>query len=105
MKTLHIIFNVSARSGKTRKLWRELKGILKEREIDFKAYRTLREGHATQIARELSLLADEAVYIAVLGGDGTPCGPDRRFVIFEQCVRDSKVEDIFLSATFDRGKA
>ena len=44
MKTLHIIFNVSARSGKTRKLWRELKGILKEREIDFKAYRTLREG-------------------------------------------------------------
>lgn len=71
MKTLHIIFNVSARSGKTRKLWRELKRILKEREIDFKAYRTLREGHATQIARELSLLADEAVYIAVLGGDGT----------------------------------
>ena len=62
MKTLHIIFNVSARSGKTRKLWRELKGILKEREIDFKAYRTLREGHATQIARELSLLADEAVF-------------------------------------------
>lgn len=71
MKTLHIIFNVSARSGKTRKLWRELKSTMKEREIDFKAYRTLRAGHATQIARELSLLDEEAVYIAVLGGDGT----------------------------------
>lgn len=71
MKTLHIIFNVSARSGKTRALWREVKKTLQERAVAFQAYRTLREGHATQIARTLCELPDEAVYIAVLGGDGT----------------------------------
>lgn len=71
MKTLHIIYNISARSGKTRLIWRELKKLLTEQKIDFQAHRTLREGHATQITRSLCALPDPAVYIAVLGGDGT----------------------------------
>ncbi len=67
----HLIVNTSGGSGGTRKTWQQVKKLLDERRIDYRAYRTTGKGSATRIAAKLTALPDKRVNIIVVGGDGT----------------------------------
>ena len=67
----YFIVNTSGGSGKTSAKWREVKELIEERRIEYKAYRTTGKGSATRIAAKLSSLRENPVNIIVVGGDGT----------------------------------
>ncbi|MBO4290160.1 MAG: diacylglycerol kinase family lipid kinase [Lachnospiraceae bacterium] len=69
---LHFIVNPASRSGKGKKIWKELLPTIKHSSIQYDVHMTEGEGHATRLAAELSEKADGAVdaYV-VTGGDGT----------------------------------
>lgn len=67
----YFIVNTHARTGNAGYIWDEVKAVLKKEEISYKAFETSFEGHATELARELTKDAVESVNIVILGGDGT----------------------------------
>lgn len=67
----YFIVNTHARTGKAANVWNEVKVVLRKHAVEYKAYVTSFEGHATELAKELSSLPDDKVYIIILGGDGT----------------------------------
>lgn len=66
----HFIVNPNARSGLGKKVWKELEAVLKKENIQYKAYFTKYQKHATLITREITSGEDEQTVVA-LGGDGT----------------------------------
>ena len=50
----YFIVNVSARTGKAASIWDEVKQVLKNRGVDYKAYKTQGQAHATSLAREIT---------------------------------------------------
>lgn len=68
---LYFIVNRCAGTGKGEEVWKLAKKCLKESVIEYKAYDTKYEGHATKIATKLCELPVDKVAIVVVGGDGT----------------------------------
>lgn len=64
------IINPNARSGLGQKTWNELEEILKERGVEYQAFFTKYQRHATQIVTDLTSDGEEHTIVA-LGGDGT----------------------------------
>ena len=69
---LHFIINPTSRSGKGKKVWKELLPTVKNSSIQYDVHMTEGPGHAGRLAAQLSKEADGAVdaYV-VTGGDGT----------------------------------
>ena len=67
----YFIVNVSARTGKAAAIWDEVKQVLKNRGVDYKAYKTQGEAHATRLAREITSRTEGETTLIVVGGDGT----------------------------------
>ena len=69
---LHFIVNPTSRSGKGKKIWKELLPIVKHSSIEYDVHMTEGPGDAARLAAQLSENADRAVdaYV-VTGGDGT----------------------------------
>lgn len=68
----YFIINPQSRSGKGRRIWKEVKRCLDKRNISYEACLTEGAGHARAIAQEItSTPKGDDVIIVVLGGDGT----------------------------------
>ncbi len=65
----HIIVNPNGGKGKSLKALKTVEEILKKNSAEYIVHMTERQGHATEIAKELSALPDSK--ILVLGGDGS----------------------------------
>ena len=48
------IVNPNSRSGLGRKVWNEVESVLKEKQIEYQAYFTKYQRHATKIVEELT---------------------------------------------------
>ncbi len=68
---IYFIVNITARTGKSRAIWMEMKEILENRGIEYKAFQTRYAGHATDLARKISSLPEDRIYLITVGGDGT----------------------------------
>lgn len=68
---IYFIVNQTARTGKSRQVWAEIRTILKEKNVDYKAFRTKYKGHATELARQISNLPEASIRLVIVGGDGT----------------------------------
>ena len=66
----NFIVNPNARSGLGQRVWKQLEGILKNRNVEYRVYFTEYQKHATSITREITSGDDEQIVVA-LGGDGT----------------------------------
>lgn len=66
----HFIVNPNASSRKGMKIWKQLYKELKKKEVEFRVYFTIWRGHATKLAREISVNYAPCTIVAV-GGDGT----------------------------------
>lgn len=67
----YFIVNTQARNGNAEYIWNIVKDVLKREEIQYKAFETSFEGHATELAQKLCHIDEEKVNIIILGGDGT----------------------------------
>ncbi|MBQ0052357.1 MAG: diacylglycerol kinase family lipid kinase [Treponema sp.] len=65
----HFIVNIRGGSGKAFLKWKKIVRLLKEKNVEYKAHITQYQGHASEIARELSS-GSETVNLIVIGGDG-----------------------------------
>lgn len=68
---LYFIVNQTARTGKGGQLWKEVKKVLSDKGVEYKAFRTVRAGHAGEIANKISNLKEDVKSLVVIGGDGT----------------------------------
>ena len=68
---IYFIVNNTARTGKSRAIWQQMKEVLESRQVHYKAYQTKYAGHATELARKISSLPEERIYLITVGGDGT----------------------------------
>lgn len=70
---LYFVINEKSRSGKGAAVWKEVKRVLKEREIPYQAWTTAYEGQAISLTENIckQSVADDDVCIIALGGDGT----------------------------------
>lgn len=64
------IVNPNARSGLGHQIWKTLEPVIKEHNVEYKAYYTKYQTHATTLAREITSQHDHCTLV-VLGGDGT----------------------------------
>lgn len=67
----YFIVNLTSRTGKTKKSWRQIKEELNRREIPYKAYLSQYAGHVTELAKMICNKEDEDICLIVVGGDGT----------------------------------
>lgn len=68
----YFIVNVASRTGKSRKIWRQLEAELKERKVPYRAFLTKYKGHAGELAEKLTeKYQEEEISLVVVGGDGT----------------------------------
>lgn len=65
-----IIINPKSKSGLGIKVWQKVEAVLKEKDIDYKAFFTESSVHASKLAHEITLAPGEHKLI-VMGGDGT----------------------------------
>lgn len=68
---IHFIVNKTARTGRGGRVWAQVEARLRAEGVAYRAYETQGPGHATRLAGEISRLPGEAVFLVVLGGDGT----------------------------------
>lgn len=68
---IYFIVNEGARTGRAAEVWKQVRGLLKEKGIAYKAYETKHKGHATSLAAHIAALPRDVIYLVVLGGDGT----------------------------------
>lgn len=68
---IHIIVNEGARTGEAARTWSTAEDTLRQKEANYRTYRTEYEGHATEIARRLCEQEKGVLYLVAMGGDGT----------------------------------
>ena len=68
---LYFIVNETARTGKGVTVWKQVQTELKEKNIQYKAFKTEYKNHASELARKISKREEEDICIVVVGGDGT----------------------------------
>lgn len=66
----YFIVNEYGKSGQGRKVWQEIRKLLIEKEIDFKAYSTEKVNDAGRFAKAITEKENESTII-IVGGDGT----------------------------------
>ena len=67
----YFIVNTKSRSGKSSTVWKNVRKVFMDINVEFKAYETKYAGHALKIAREICKKDDKEKYLIILGGDGT----------------------------------
>ena len=68
----YFLVNDSGGSGKTKKIWQDVKNVLESRGIGFKAFKTESDEHVRELSGKISSLKDDDdIRIVILGGDGT----------------------------------
>ncbi len=67
----HFIVNPCSRTGKAAKVWQELEQVLKQKNVEYRAYFTERPGHATELAAAICAENPGEKHIITVGGDGT----------------------------------
>ena len=67
----HFIVNPCSRTGKAAKVWQELEQVLKQKNVEYRAYFTERPGHATELAVAICAENPGEKHIITVGGDGT----------------------------------
>lgn len=67
----YFIVNTQARTENAVFTWNEVKRVLKQKNIAYKAFETKCRGDATEIARKLTARTKVVKRIIILGGDGT----------------------------------
>ena len=67
----HFIVNPCSRSGKAAKVWQELEQVLKQKNVEYRAYFTERPGHATELSAAICRENPGEKHIITVGGDGT----------------------------------
>ena len=68
----HIIINPASRSGKGRKLWKEIvEPALHKEGIVYRSYFSESAGDVARLAKEITSSAKEPLELIILGGDGT----------------------------------
>lgn len=68
---LYFIVNPKSGTGRGLKIWREAKNYLRDNRIEYKSMATRYDGHATELAKELSSDVSSKINLIVIGGDGT----------------------------------
>ena len=81
----NFIVNPNARSGLGQKVWKELEGILRNRNIEYRVFFTEYQKHATAITKEITSSDNEQIVVA-LGGDGTVNEVMNGIVNFENTI-------------------
>jgi len=67
----YFIVNLTSRTGKSAKSWKEIKEELSKKKIRNKAYISNYPGHATELAKMICNQEDDDICLIVVGGDGT----------------------------------
>jgi YegS/Rv2252/BmrU family lipid kinase len=67
---LYFIVNLHSKSGYAKVIWRQVKKVLNEENVNYKVYFTEYKGHATQLAKDITL-TEQKIRLVCLGGDGT----------------------------------
>lgn len=67
---LHFIVNLHSKSGYAKIIWRQVKKVLEDEKVNYHVDFTQYKGHATKLARSLTL-TERKIRLVVLGGDGT----------------------------------
>ena len=67
---LQFIVNPASKTGRGIEIWNEVETVLKSTGVDYEAYFTKYQGHATELAKQLTEGEGEHMIVA-LGGDGT----------------------------------
>lgn len=67
----YFIVNEHGGSGKGVRRWDVVRPLLEEKGVEFEEFVPQYAGHATELAREISLRDDGDIRLVVLGGDGT----------------------------------
>ena len=68
---LHFIVNPSSKTGKGKKVWKDLLPIVKRSSIEYDVHMTEARGHGAQIAAQLAKQQNEVDAYVAVGGDGT----------------------------------
>jgi YegS/Rv2252/BmrU family lipid kinase len=68
---VYFIVNETSRTGKSAGAWNELEHLVKQSGLEYEAFKTKHEGHASELATEICNKADEDICLIVVGGDGT----------------------------------
>ena len=68
----YFIVNEHGGSGKAKKTWNTVKRLMRENNIEYKAWKSEGEGHATKLVKRiLETENEEEMRLVVVGGDGT----------------------------------
>ena len=67
----YFIVNYTGGSGNARRTWNRVHYLLNEKNIEYKAYVTKKQGHAKKLAEKISSFEDDDIRLIVVGGDGT----------------------------------
>ena len=67
----YFIVNYTGGSGNAKKTWNRVHFLLKQKDIEYKAYVTKYGGHASELAARISEMDDDDIRLVVVGGDGT----------------------------------
>lgn len=67
----HFIVNPHARTGQGAIMWKELKKILEEKNVEYDVTFTKRSNHAQDLTRAICTADDSIKHLVVMGGDGT----------------------------------
>ena len=67
---LQFIVNPASKTGRGIEIWKEVETVLKSTGVDYEAFFTKYQGHATELAKQLTESEGEHMIVA-LGGDGT----------------------------------
>lgn len=68
---IYFIVNSKSRTGKGLDIWKQVREHLKQNNVDFKAFETKYEGHATLLAEKICKLPYDEITLVTIGGDGT----------------------------------
>ena len=68
---IYFIVNGAARTGEGLNIWKQVRAHLKKNNVEFKAFETKYEGHATILAQKISMLPYDEITMVTIGGDGT----------------------------------
>ena len=65
----YFIVNYTGGSGNARRTWNRVHYLLNEKNIEYKAYVTKKQGHAKKLAEKISSFEDDDIMLIVVGGD------------------------------------